>query len=258
MQLTAIRTRLVKQNSDLAETIFDSATREKLKIENGDIIAVASKVVATVQNQVKKLDAVKPSEQARELARAYALEPNFVEIVLQEADRVYGGVQKALLALKDDILTANAGVDHKNAPKGYAVAWPKDPFRTAENLRRRISEITGKRVGVIIVDSRVTPLRLGTTGLALAAAGFETVKDHRGATDLYGKSILITRHAVADDLASAAHLLMGESNEQTPIVLIKGAPVKATEYVEPSSLVIPPKQCLYTKYVLKGAVKERL
>jgi len=258
MQLIAIKTRLVEQNSDLVETILDSISSQKLKIENGDIIAVASKVVATAQNQVKKLDVVKLSEQARKLARAYALEPNFVEIVLQEADRVYGGVQKALLTLKDDILTANAGVDHKNAPKGYAVAWPKEPFKTAEKLRKGISEAIGKRVGVIIVDSRVTPLRLGTTGLALAVAGFEPVKDHRGEADLYGKTILITRHALADDLASAAHLLMGESDEQTPFVLIKGAPVKTAEHVESSSLLISPEECLYTKYVLKGVVKERL
>jgi len=257
MQLIAIKTRLIKPNSDLAETILDSISAQKLKIDNGDVLAVASKVVATVQNQVRKLSSVKPSKQARKLARTYALEPNFVEIVLQEADRVYGGVQKALLALKDDILTANAGVDHKNAPKGYAVAWPKEPYVTAEKLGKEISEATDKRVGVIIVDSRVTPLRVGTSGLALAVAGFEPVKDHRGETDLYGKPILITRHAVADDLASAAHLLMGESSEQTPFVLIKEAPIEPTDHVEPSSVVMPARQCLYTKYVLKGTAKER-
>lgn len=258
MQLIGIQTNLVEQNSDLAETILDAISAHKLKIDNGDILAVASKVVATVQNRVKKLDLIKSSEQARKLARKYALEPNFVEIVLQEADKVYGGVPKALLTLKNNILTANSGVDHKNAPKGHAIVWPKEPFQTVEELRRRISEITGKSVGMLIVDSRVTPLRLGTTGLALAVAGFEPVKDHRGKKDLYGNTIIITRHAVADDLASAAHLLMGESGEQTPFVLIKDAPVKPADRVESSSLVIPPKQCLYTKYVLKGAVKEPL
>lgn len=258
MQLVAIKTRLVKQNSSLAKTILDSISAQKLKVENGDILAVASKVVATVQNQVRKLDSVKPSKRARKLARTYALEPNFVEVVLQEADRVYGGVRKALLTLKDDILMANAGVDHKNAPKGCAVAWPKEPFKAAEELRKEISEATRKRVGVIIVDSRVTPLRVGTSGLALAVAGFEPVRDHRGETDLYGKTILITRHAVADDLASAAHLLMGDANENTPFVLIKGAPIEPTDHVEPSSVVMPARQCLYTKYVLKGAAKERL
>ena len=258
MHLIGIQTSLVKQDSDLAETILDSIKAQKLNIDSGDVLAVASKVVATVQGQVKKLDEVKLSKRARELAGEYALEPNFVEIVLQEADQVYGGVQKALLTLKDRILTANAGVDHKNTPKGYAVTWPSEPFKTAEELGKKIFEITGKTVGVIIVDSRVTPLRLGTTGLALAAAGFEPVKDHRGEIDLYGNAIAITRHAVADDLASAAHLLMGEAGEQTPFVLIKGAPVKPMDRVEPSSLIISPEQCLYTKYVLKGAAKERL
>lgn len=258
MQLFRIPMELIRPRANLLKTVLSAIDKQKLGIENGDILAIASKAVATFQNQMTRLDSVEPSERAKKLAGRYDLKPGFVEVVLREADRVYGGVPKALLTLKDNILTANSGVDRKNAPKGYAIMWPNEPFKTAEELRSRIFEITSKRVGVIIVDSRVTPLRLGTTGLALAVAGFEPVKDHRGKRDLYGNTIVITRHAVADDLASAAHLLMGESDERTPLVLIKDAPVKPTDHVESSSLVIRPKQCLYTKYVLKGAAKERL
>jgi len=256
MQLFGIHTKLIKAEDDLASIILEGVKKQKLKIDDGNVLAIASKVVATVQSHLKRLDSVKPSEKAMKLAKRYDLEPNFVEIVLQEAEKVYGGVSKALLTSKEHILTANAGVDHKNAPNGYVALWPTAPFKVAEKIRREILAKTGKRVGVLIVDSRVTPLRMGTTGLALAVAGFEPVRDYRADKDLYGNAISITRHAVADNLASAAHLIMGESNEQTPVVLIKKAPVMPTDEVKPSSVVISARRCLITKHVMLENVIE--
>jgi coenzyme F420-0:L-glutamate ligase len=256
MQLFGIHTKLIKPEDNLLNTILETLSKQELKIEDGDVLAIVSKAVATVQNQQKGLDSVRPSEKAKKLARKTHLEPSFVEIVLQEAGNVYGGVPKALLTLKDCILTANAGVDHKNSPKGYVTLWPKNPFKKAEEIRQEILERTGKCVGVLIVDSRVTPLRMGTTGLALAVAGFEPVRDCRNDKDLYGRAVSITRHALADDLASAAHLIMGETNEQVPAVLIKKAPVKFTEAVKPSAVVIPADQCLFAKHIVQKAVKE--
>jgi len=256
MQLFGVRTRLIKAGDDLPSIILDAMNKQKLNIDDGDVLAIASKAVATVQNRLKKIDSIKPSGKAKKLAKKYDLEPSFVEIVLQEAEKVYGGVSKALLTLKEHVLTANAGVDHKNAPRRHVVLWPKKPFQAAEKIRKEILVRTGKHVGVLIIDSRVTPLRMGTTGLALAVAGFEPVRDCRADKDLYGNSISITRHALADDLASAAHLIMGESNEQTPAVLIKNAPVRLTDKVKPSSVLIPAEQCLYTKHIMQKDVKE--
>ena len=257
MQLFGIHTKLIKPEDDLLRIILEALSTQQLKIEDGDVLAIASKAAATVQNQLRKLESVRPSEKAKRLAKKYDLEPSFVEIVLREADKVYGGVPKALLTLKDYILTANAGVDHKNSPKGCVTLWPRHPFKMAEKIRQQIMAKTGKRVGVLIVDSRVAPLRMGTTGLALAIAGFLPVKDCRVEKDLYGRSVSITRHALADDLASAAHLIMGETNERTPVVLIKNAPVKLTDKViEPSSVVISASQCLFTKYIATRYVKE--
>jgi coenzyme F420-0:L-glutamate ligase len=256
MQLFGIHTKIIKPEDDLLNTIFEALDKQKLKIEDGDVLAIASKALATVQNQQKRLDSARPSEKARKLAREHDLEPSFVEIVLEEADEVCGGVPKALLTLKDHVLTANAGVDHKNSPKGYVTLWPKKPFKKAEELRQEILERTGKRVGMLIVDSRVTPLRMGTTGLALAVAGFEAVRDCRNDKDLYGRVVSITRHAIADDLAGAAHLIMGETKEQVPAVLMKKAPVKLTEVVKPSAVVIPADQCLFAKRIMQNSVKE--
>lgn len=256
MELFGIHTKLIKPEDNLLNTILEALNKQELKIEDGDVLAIASKVVATIQNQQKRLDSTRPSEKAKKLARKYDLEPNFVEIVLQEADKVYGGVPKALLTLKDHILTANAGVDHKNSPTGYVTLWPKTPFQKAEEIRQEIHERIGKHVGVLIVDSRVTPLRMGTTGLALAVAGFKPVRDCRVDKDLYGRAVSITRHALADDLASAAHLIMGETNEQVPVVLIRKASVKLTEAVKPSAVVIPANDCLFAKHIVRNVVKE--
>jgi coenzyme F420-0:L-glutamate ligase/coenzyme F420-1:gamma-L-glutamate ligase len=249
MQLYAIRTELIQPGSDLVAVVLEAIGRQNLKLENGDVLAFASKAVATAENRLRKLASVKPSDRAKRIAARFGMEPRFAEIVLQEAAEVFWGVSKALLTLKDDVLIPNAGVDQKNAPEGCVVLWPKNPFRAAESIRRDIRERTGKEVGVLIVDSRVTPLRMGTTGVAIGVAGFEPVEDHRSKKDLYGRRILMTTHSVADDLASAAHLMMGESSEQTAAVLIKNAPVKSTEKLKASTLVIPREQCLFASHI---------
>lgn len=245
LQLYAIRVRLLRKKGNLVDNLLEALEHQDLRIDFNDVLAVASKVVATAQNRLVKLESVQPSSAAKCLAKRFDLEPSFVEVVLQEADVVYGGVPKALLTLKDDIITPNAGVDYKNAPSGHVALWPKSPYEAAERIRKEILEKAGKKVGVIIVDSRVTPMRMGTIGLALAVAGFEPVRDYVGKRDLYGKTVTITRHAVADDLASAAHLLMGESAERTPAVLIKDAPVALSEKVDRKSILIPRDQDLF-------------
>jgi len=256
MQLFRVNTKLIKPGDNLVKIILEALDRQKLTIEDGDLLAITSKVVATVEGRLKKLSSVKPSEKAKKLAKQYDLEPSFVEIVLQESKLIYGGVSKALLTLKNNALTANAGVDHKNVPKGYVALWPKNPQKSAEKIRKEMLEKTGKQVGVLIIDSRVTPLRMGTTGFALGIAGFEPLRDYRFDKDLCGNSISITRHAIADDIASAAHLLMGESSEQTPVVLVKNAPVELCDKVDPKSTIIPKKECLFTKLLLQEFIAE--
>jgi len=258
MQLFGVNTKLIKLGDNIVDAIFQSLKEQKLTIEDGDILAIASKIVATGQRRLKKLSSIKPSLKARRLAQEYGLQPTFVEVVLQEAETVYGGVSGALLTLKNDILTANAGVDQKNAPKGYVALLPKNPHKTAEKMRKQFFEKTGRRVGVLIIDSRVTPLRMGTTGITIGVAGLEPVRDNRTEKDLYGKSISITRHALADDLAGAAHLIMGESNQQTPAVLVKNAPVKFKEKIDLSTMVISKEECLFASHLKQGERFRRL
>jgi len=245
MQLFGIRTRLIKPKDDLSGMVLNAIGKQKLTIDDGDVLVFASKVVSTVQGRLKELGAITPSEEAKTLAEKYKLDPRFAEVVLLEADKVYGGVSGSLLTLKNGALVPNAGADHKNAPHGFVVLWPQSPHETAEKIRNEIVERTGKNVGVLIIDSRITPLRMGTVGLAIGVAGLVPIRDCRAEIDLYGKPLLITRHGVADDLAGAAHLIMGEVDECVPAVLAKDAPISLTEKVRPCSMLISEKNCLF-------------
>ncbi len=200
-----------------------------------------------------RLREVKPSEEARKLAEKYSLKPQFAELVLHEAEIVYGGVEKAILTLKNGILIPNAGIDNKNAPHDYVILWPNNSQEAAEKIRTEVKRRSGKQIGVLIVDSGLVPLRIGTIGLALATAGFKPIRDHRGEHDLYGKPMVITRHAVADDLASAAHLLMHEAAERTPVVLIKDAPV---DFVNRSygfaDMMMSSRECIFMNTFLSA------
>ncbi|MEM4703701.1 MAG: coenzyme F420-0:L-glutamate ligase [Candidatus Bathyarchaeia archaeon] len=246
MKLYAVKTKKVEKGDDLTEIILSSLQEQKLTLENNDILAVASKVFSHAEGRIVKLSKVKPSEKAEKIACKYSLSPEFAELILQESERIYGGVEKAVLTLKNYMLIPNAGIDNKNAPKGFAVLWPSDPKVSVQKVREKIKQKTGKNVAVLMVDSGLIPLRIGTVGLALAVAGFKPVRDTRGIKDLYGKPLIITRHAVADDLACAAHLLIGEAAEQTPIVLIRDAPVDYDDNVYGAQDVMMPfNECLF-------------
>jgi coenzyme F420-0:L-glutamate ligase len=258
MRLIAVKTRVVKSGDDLVELVLKSLKAQGLQLEEGDVLALTSKVVSFSEGRIVKLSDVKPSEEANRLAKEYSLKAEFAELILREADRICGGVEKAVLTLKSGVLAANAGIDNKNTPSDYAVLWPKNPEASARKVRDRIKRRTGKNVAVMIVDSGLAPLRIGTTGLALAVAGFKPIRDNRGSKDLFGKPILITRQAVADDLASAAHLLMGEATERTPVVLIKEAPVDFDDGIYGSAdMMMPSNECIFMGALDKHLVAKR-
>ena len=247
MQVVALKTPLIEPKDDLVAALIQAVEIQGLKLEDGDILAISSKAVASADGRIVKMKTVSVSKRAEELARRYSLEPEFVELVLGEADKIYGGVERAILTLKDNALAINAGVDHKNVQTDCAALLPSNPQRRAESFRKEIKRRVGKDVGVLLVDSSVAPLRMGTRGVAIGAAGFKPIKDHRGERDLFQKPLLITRHAVADDLASTAHLVMGQANERTPAALIRGAPVTFVMRTNINKMKIPPDKCVYMK-----------
>jgi coenzyme F420-0:L-glutamate ligase/coenzyme F420-1:gamma-L-glutamate ligase len=173
-------------------------------------------------------------------------------MVLQEADAIFGGVPGFLLTLKDGTLTANAGIDLKNCPPGTAVLWPRNSDTSASKLRRFLQRSFSVRLGVVIVDSRVTPLRLGTVGLAIGVSGLSCVRDYRGVRDLHGRKIRITRVNIADDLAASAHLLMGEAAERIGIVVVRNAPVALRNLNSSRGARVNVSKCLIANRVLES------
>jgi coenzyme F420-0:L-glutamate ligase/coenzyme F420-1:gamma-L-glutamate ligase len=259
LRLYAIKTRIVKVGDNLVELILESLKAQNLHLENNDVLAITSKIVSYSEGRITQLGEVKPSDDARRLAEKYSLAPEFAELILRETERIYGGVDKAVLTFKNGLMTPNAGIDSKNTSNDYAVLWPSNPEKSAKEIRESIKQETGKSVAVMIVDSGLVPLRKGTNGLALAVAGFKPIRDSIGKKDLFGKRITITRQAVADDLASAAHLLMGEAAERTPVVLINEAPLDFDDEVHGAAeMMMPFDQCIFMSIIerqLRGGEK---
>jgi len=245
MQLYPIKTKLIKPGESFVKIILDAIEKQSVRLDDGDVLALASKAVATANNRIANLKNIVASEEARIIAKNFGLTQEFAQLLMEEADKIYGGVKKAVLTLKNGMMNVNSGIDNKNAPKGHVVLLPEDPDKEAEKIRKEIEMQTGKKVGIIIVDSGVYPLRMGTRGFAIAVSGFKPVKDYRQRKDLFKKPIVITRHALADDLASAAHFLMGEADEKVPAVLIKNINLTLTEDDVSRDTQIPSKECVF-------------
>ena len=256
MELFSIKLPLIRKHDNLLEIIIQTIKDEGKSLIEGDIIVIAEKVVATSQGRVIKLSEVENiSERAKRLAREYDMDERYVELILREASMILGGMRHVILAKVNDFLIANAGIDQSNAGIGNVVLLPKNLKKIVWNYWRELRKEFGiKNFGVIIADSRVQPLRKGTIGIAIATAGFEPVEDLRGQPDLFGRPMEITIRAVADDLVSAAQFLLGEADNQTPVVIIRGSNVEFTENPK-TTPEMPPEECLYmnifSKYLLK-------
>ncbi len=248
MELFRLKPPLIRPGDSIVQKFAEALSYSKAHLKQGDVVAVASKVVAIAEGRLKTLSQVRPTSRAIRIAEQFSLDPDFAQVVIDESDQIYGGVGGALLTLRNGEATANAGVDQKNAPKGFVVLWPSDAKGSAREIRLALRNMYRRRVGVIVVDSRVTPLRLGTVGLALGVSGIHPVTDFRGRRDLHGRRTRITLHAVADDLASAAHLLMGEAKERVPFVIIRDAPVRFTK-TDTEKTQLPVRDCLYMSQV---------
>ncbi|MHA1772112.1 MAG: coenzyme F420-0:L-glutamate ligase [Candidatus Thorarchaeota archaeon] len=246
MLVIPIKTRVIQPGDNFIDVLLEGLSETGYEIEDGDILGVAETPLGTTEGQIVRLEDVEVSPKARELAEKYDIVPEVAELVVREADEILGGVSHIMLTIRDNTLMANAGVDKSNVPPGYASLLPKDSRASAERLRQEIHSRLGKKIGVIVIDSRTQPLRLGTIGMALGVAGFRPVVDERGHKDLFGNVLRVTRRAVADNLASACTAVMGESNESIPAALIKDPPAEMVDASFSSSeMWISPDECLY-------------
>lgn len=228
MQIEAIKTNIITSKDRINDVIIKSL--QGIKNLEGSVIVIASKIVAITQNRIEKIES----------------EADFDRLVTKEADVFLGGRQ-VKLTLKDNIFAPWAGIDKSNIEEGMAVLWPIYSFKVAESIKNQLKKEYGlNNIGVIITDSFCAPLRDGVIAVAIGYAGFKGVKDFRGKEDLHGNKMQYSRHAIADGLATAATIIMGETNEQTPIALISGAPIEFTnETIDPNESIMDPADCLY-------------
>ncbi len=240
MELIGLELPLVGPGDDLVASILEAAKKIG-GLKKDDVLVVASKVMATAGGELEELSKVRPSRRAKALAKRSDLPPEFVEIIIHEADEILGVSKGAILTIKNGVLSANAGADRSNVPDGFVALIPSRPDSEAGKIRQEISKRAGVKVGVIVADSNVKPLRMGTVGQAIGFAGIEPVVDYRGQLDVHGKPLRITFQAIADQLATAAQVVMGEGGERIPVVVARGVKKISTENPKFSPKIAPSK-----------------
>ncbi|WP_292407654.1 MULTISPECIES: coenzyme F420-0:L-glutamate ligase [unclassified Methanoculleus] len=239
-----LATPLVCSGDDMTAHILAAAEcSESRGLQRGDIVVVAESAVATAEGRARRLTDIKPSAKAIQLAEDYRMDPRLAEVVLGESDRIVGGIPGFLLCMKNGTLLPNAGIDASNAPSGSVLLLPLDPDASAARIRAAIAARTGVDVGVLIVDSRTHAMRLGCSGVAIGCSGIPSVLDERGKKDLFGRELEVTKRAVADCIASAAELVMGEANECIPAVIVRGLGLPVGDYA--GIAAIDASECLF-------------
>jgi coenzyme F420-0:L-glutamate ligase len=249
--LFGIQTTLIRSGDPILPHILKGMQNQQLKFINHDILVIAESALATSEGRLASLADQTPSEEAKKLAEQYQLDPCLAEIILNESDEIVGGIPGFLLCTSQGHLLPNAGVDGSNAPDGQVTLLPANPNHSARIIRSQIFQETGAEVGVLIIDSRTHPMRYGCSGVAIGCSGIPAILDERGKKDLFGRELKVTRRAVADSIASASELVMGEADEGIPAVLVRGLKIPVGDYEGIEQ--IPAEDCLFMGIITRNA-----
>jgi coenzyme F420-0:L-glutamate ligase / coenzyme F420-1:gamma-L-glutamate ligase len=233
---------LVGPGDDLAKLIVERLTRTSLRLQDGDIVAIAQKVVSKAENRIVELATIKPSAEARELATEAGKDPRLVQVILAESRRVVRKRSNLLIMHhRLGFVMANAGVDHSNIEGADRVLLlPADPDGSAARIRSGLMCLTGSAPAVVITDSFGRPWRRGSCGVGIGAAGLPALVDMRGMPDLFGRKLEVTQVGLADEVAAAASLLQGQADEGQPVVILRGLSWSAPEL--PAAALVRPEQ----------------
>ncbi len=215
---------IIKKGDDLAELTINSLAKEGLKPQEKDIYVYSHVIVSRSEGKQVDLETVIPSVMAIQYGEFTGKDPRLVEVILHES-RVIRRIASGILITetKHGFVCANAGVDRSNVPGENIVApLPDDPDKSAASIRGRFKELAGVNVGVIVCDTHGRAHRDGEINVSVGASGFEVIRDRRGEFDLFGYELKVKRTTVSDELASAAELVIGQSDEGVPAALIRG------------------------------------
>lgn len=237
----------VSPGDDLVELILESLIHSGIELIDNDILVITQKVVSKSEGRLVNLRMITPSQQAEKLAVYTEKDPRIIELILGESEEVLRYRPGTIIVQhRLGFVCANAGIDHSNVTgekvgeDEWVLLLPLDPDQSAQQLRHRLELVSGKTLGVMIIDSHGRAWRMGTTGVAIGLAGIPGVVDLRGKKDLFDYELRITQVGAADELAAAASLVMGQADEGTPVIHARGFPYPLRD----SSLkeVIRPKE----------------
>jgi coenzyme F420-0:L-glutamate ligase / coenzyme F420-1:gamma-L-glutamate ligase len=229
---------IIRPGDNLAEFLLNSLRDVEINLEDGDILVLAQKIVSKAENRLVNLAAIRPSPAALELAEKTGKDPRLAELLLQESSEILRvRIGSVIVEHRLGFICANAGIDQSNVGNSdaeardhdWALLLPEDPDRSAAEVRAALETASGKRLGVMVIDSHGRAWRLGTVGVAIGLSGLPGLLDERGWSDLFGYTLKITVVGVADELAAAASLVMGQAAEGTPAVHVRGFPYPLRE-----------------------------
>lgn len=231
----------IRRDDNLADIVINALSENNISLQDNDILVFAQKIVSKAEGRDVNLNTVIPSQRAREIANQTEKDARLVELILQESsDVLRTRVGVIVVEHKLGFICANAGIDHSNvsaaqAAEGiggsedYVLLLPENPDRSAQTLRKQIEQQTDRQIGILIIDSHGRAWRNGTVGVAIGIAGLPGLQDLRGKPDLFGFTLQVTQVGVADELAAAASLVMGQAAEGTPVVHVHGFPYELRE-----------------------------
>lgn len=205
---------------------------------------MAQSIVSKAEGDVVDLRTVLPGQSAKTIAKQLDKDPREVEVILRQSKEIVRRGHVIISRTKHGFVCANAGVDHSNAEAEHVTLLPNDPDASAQRIRNSIKRISGADVAVIVSDTQGRPFRLGAIGVTIGVSGMSPLLDLRGRRDLYGKELKVTITSPADALAAAAVIIMGEADEGTPVVIIKGA-IYETGNGNARELVMPSERDLF-------------
>ena len=239
---------LIEPNDDLASIINKSINNNGIDIESGDVVVVAQKIISKCENRYVELKNIQPSKQATDLAKTLNRDSAFIQIIQNESKKIISTDKNVIIVEhKLGFININAGIDRSNILQNDDVVLllPENPSKSAKDLQSAISANFQRDIALIVTDSMTRPFRSGVSNFALASANIPSLIDLKGDPDIYGNILQSTEIAIADELAAAAGLLMGQGSEKQPVVIIKGFDKKNYSTNDAFDLVVDEDEDLY-------------
>ena len=231
---------LIKPGQDLSKEIIKAISSESIEVDDGDVIAIAQKIVSKSENRYLDISLLSPSDEAITLSKQIDKDPKFIQAILNESKKVVRYRMGVLIVEhKLGFIHANAGIDRSNIDQEQDIVLllPEDPDASAKAISKSLSKFFAKNISVIITDTMGRPFRNGIVGFTIGSHNIECLLDERGKQDLYGNKLRVTQIGIADELAAASSLLMGQAAQKKPVILIKGYQFKQNNLSDSQSLI---------------------